>query len=62
MAKHPPRFLKLVQETRAQIKELTVGDVKQKLDQGQAFHLVDVREESEWAGGHLPSAIHLGMV
>jgi rhodanese-related sulfurtransferase len=60
MAKHSPRFLKLVEDTKAHIKELTVDDVKQKLDRGEQFHLVDVREESEWAKGHLPGATHLG--
>ena len=34
--------------------------MKQKLDRGEKFHLVDVREESEWAKGHLPRAEHLG--
>lgn len=60
MAKHSPQFLKLVNETRSHIKELTVADVKKKLDAGEVFHLVDVREESEWAKGHLPGAEHLG--
>jgi rhodanese-related sulfurtransferase len=60
MAKHAPRFLKLVDESRKNVKELTVDDVKQKLDRGEKFHLVDVREESEWAAGHLPHAEYLG--
>ncbi|HTL28184.1 MAG TPA: rhodanese-like domain-containing protein [Tepidisphaeraceae bacterium] len=60
MAKHSPRFLKLVDETRPQIKEVTVEDVKKKLERGERFHLVDVREESEWAKGHLPGAEYLG--
>ena len=60
MAKHSPRFLQLVNDVKSNIKECTVGDVKQKLDRGEKFHLVDVREESEWAAGHLPRAQHLG--
>ncbi len=59
-AQHSPRFLKLVQEARARVKELTVEEVKAMLDRGYRFHLVDVREESEWAKDHLPGAIHLG--
>ncbi len=39
--------------------ECTVRDVKQLQDRGEPFYLVDVREESEWNAGHLPSAIHL---
>jgi rhodanese-related sulfurtransferase len=57
---HSPRFLKLVQDTKRGVKELTVDDVKAKLDRGEKFHLVDVREESEYAKDHLPGAAHLG--
>jgi rhodanese-related sulfurtransferase len=57
---HSPRFLKLVQEAKKQVKELTVDQVKSMLDSGRRFHLVDVREESEWARDHLPGAMHLG--
>jgi rhodanese-related sulfurtransferase len=59
-AKHSPRFLKIVDEARKRIKETTVEQVKAKLDRGDSFHLIDVREESEFAKGHLPEAIHLG--
>jgi rhodanese-related sulfurtransferase len=60
MAKHAPRFLKIVNDAKSRVRELTVDDVKKKLGQGQKFHLVDVREESEFAAGHLPDAMHLG--
>jgi rhodanese-related sulfurtransferase len=61
MAKqHSPRFLKLVQEAKAHVHEVTVDDVKARLDRGEKFHLVDVREEGEWAKDHLPGAVHLG--
>jgi rhodanese-related sulfurtransferase len=56
---HAPGFLKLVSEAKKHIKECTVSDVKKRLDSGDKFVLVDVREESEWAAGHLPGAIHL---
>ena len=35
-------------------------DVHERLARGDSFHLVDVREESEWQKGHLPGAMHLG--
>ena len=57
--KHAPGFLRIVEDAKSRIRELTVQDVRSKLDSDQSFFLVDVREESEWAGGHLPSAIHL---
>jgi len=58
--KHSPGFLKLVDEARSRIQETSIHEVKRRLDAGEKFHLVDVREESEWARGHLPAATHLG--
>jgi len=57
--KHSPAFLKLVDEARRRVHEVSVADVKAMLDRGERFHLLDVREESEWANGHLPRAQHL---
>src|SRR5687767_12891786 len=45
--KHNPGFLALVNEARKQIRECTSADVKARLDRGERFALVDVREESE---------------
>jgi rhodanese-related sulfurtransferase len=61
MAKHhSPRFLQIVNDTRSRVRECTVADVQARLAAGDRFHLVDVREESEYARGHLPGAMHLG--
>jgi rhodanese-related sulfurtransferase len=60
MGKHSPEFLNIVNDAKSRVKECTVDDVKQKLARGQRFHLVDVREDNEWAAGHLPKAVHLG--
>ena len=57
---HPPRFLKIVDDARSRIRETNVDEVKKKMDGGEKFILVDVREESEFAKDHLPGAIHLG--
>ena len=57
--KHSPGFLKLVEETKPRVREVTVADVKAMLDRGARMQLIDVREESEWARGHLPGARHL---
>jgi rhodanese-related sulfurtransferase len=57
---HSPRFLKIVDDARRRVRECTVDDVKTKLDQGQKFLLIDVREDNEYAKDHLPGAIHLG--
>ena len=57
---HPPRFLKIVDDAKKRVRETNVEEVKKKMDHGSKFTLVDVREESEFAKDHLPSAIHLG--
>jgi rhodanese-related sulfurtransferase len=61
MAKqHSERFLKIVDSVRPQITECTVQDVIDRLERGEQFHLVDVREESEYAAARIPNAIHIG--
>jgi len=57
---HPPRFLKIVDDARTRVRETNVDEVKKRMDRGDKFLLVDVREESEYAKDHLPGAIHLG--
>ena len=56
---HSAGFVRLVDDARKRIKETTVHSVKERLEAGEKFALVDVREESEWARGHLPRAVHL---
>ncbi len=60
MAKHASEFLRLVNDAKSRITECTIADIKPRLDAGEKFFLVDVREESEFAAGHLPGALHLG--
>lgn len=57
---HPPRFLKIVEDAKTRVRETNIDAVKKRLDRGEKFILVDVREESEFAKDHLPGAIHLG--
>jgi rhodanese-related sulfurtransferase len=57
---HSPRFLKIVEDARSRIHEISIDEVQAKLQGGEKFMLVDVREESEYAKDHLPGAIHLG--
>jgi rhodanese-related sulfurtransferase len=57
---HPPRFLKIVNDAKTRVRETNVAEVKKKMESGEKFLLVDVREESEFAKDHLPGAIHLG--
>lgn len=57
---HTPRFLKIVEDAKSRVKETTTDAIKQRLDRKDHFILVDVREESEFAKDHIPTAIHLG--
>jgi rhodanese-related sulfurtransferase len=42
------------------VKETNVADVKRRMDAGEKFLLVDVREDNEWAQGHVTGAVHMG--
>lgn len=57
--KHSDRFIAIAQDAKKQINETDTTTLKQRMDRGDQFHLVDVREESEWNNGHLPCAIHI---
>lgn len=57
---HSQRFLDVVNDAKSRIRECTVDDVVARQEAGDSFHLVDVREESEWGRGRLPGAVHLG--
>jgi rhodanese-related sulfurtransferase len=55
-----PRFLKLCEEARARVNEVSTDDVAKRLENGAIFHLIDVREESEVAQGRVKGATHIG--
>ena len=57
---HPEGFLRSRSDAKKRIKEEDVQTTKKKLDAGEKLILVDTREESEWARGHIPNAMHLG--
>jgi|SRR5579862_3509048 len=58
--KHSQGFLRIVDDAKQRIRELSIADVKAMLERGEKVHLVDVREDNEWANGHMPGARHLG--
>lgn len=57
---HSPGFLKLVNEARASIKEVTLEQARARLAANPAAVLLDVREDGEWQAGHAATARHLG--
>ena len=58
--KHNPGFLKLVDQAKQRVKECSVAEVKTRLDRGEQFHFIDIREDHEFAQDHAKGARHLG--
>ena len=55
MAKqHSPAFLALVRDAKQHVRETTIPELKKRLDAKEEFHLIDVREDHEWAAGRIP--------
>ena len=57
--KHSPGFLKLVEEVKSRVREVSIDDARRKLEAGKA-KVIDVREDNEWAAGHARGAEHMG--
>ncbi len=57
---HSSGFLKVVNEARGRIKEITIEEARLKLTSDPQTILMDVREDSEWNDGHAVEAMHLG--
>jgi rhodanese-related sulfurtransferase len=57
---HSPGFLRLVEESRRRVRETTPEAIHARQRAGDVFHLVDVREDSEWEQGRAEGAVHLG--
>jgi len=55
---HSEEFLKLVDEAKGQIKEVSISETQERMKQGA--HLIDVREDNEWQAGHAKDATHMG--
>lgn len=58
--KHSEGFLKLVNDAKSRIREVTVAETRQRLSQNPDARLIDVREDNEWQTAHAAGAEHLG--
>jgi rhodanese-related sulfurtransferase len=58
--KHSEGFLKLVNNAKTRIKELTVAETQERMRENPEAKLIDVREDKEWEAAHAAGAIHLG--
>jgi rhodanese-related sulfurtransferase len=58
--KHSEGFLKLVNEAKSRIKEVSVAETQDRMRENADTKLVDVREDHEWEAAHAASSLHLG--
>jgi len=58
--KHTEGFLAVVNDAKSRIRELTVAETQQRLEQNADAKLIDVREDNEWEAAHAAVATHLG--
>lgn len=57
---HAPGFLRLVDDAKTRVREVTVEGLRARQAANPDLHLVDVREDDEWRAGHVAGAVHLG--
>lgn len=57
---HAPGFLKLVDDAKSRIKEISIDEARARLQKNPNAILMDVREDHEWNAGHAKEAVHLG--
>ena len=57
---HSAAFVALVDDAKSRIREISIDDYRRRAAAGEPLVLIDVREDHEWARGHLPGAVHLG--
>ena len=58
--KHSEGFLKLVNDAKSRVREVTVDETRAHLQSNPTVRLIDVREDHEWAAAHAAGAAHLG--
>jgi len=52
-------LMEMIQEARAQVRELPPSDVSASIDRGEIDLVVDVREPEEWSRGHIPGSVNI---
>ena len=58
--KHSEGFLRLVNDSKTRIREVTVAETQARMLENPDARLIDVREDNEWEGAHAAGAVHLG--
>ncbi len=57
---HSPGFLRVVDDAKSRVHEITVDQLRERLAANPGLVLLDVREDHEWVAGHAAQAQHLG--
>ena len=57
---HSPGFLALVEAAKKTVRTCTPAEVRERLQRGEPFAFIDVREDLEFAADHAAGARHLG--
>jgi rhodanese-related sulfurtransferase len=58
--KHSAGFLKLVDDAKSRVREVTVEQTRARMSADPNVRLIDVREDNEWEAGHAGGSEHLG--
>ena len=58
--KHTEGFLRLVNDAKARVREITVAEAQKRLGENSEAKLIDVREDNEWEAAHAAGAMHVG--
>ena|SRR6185436_14780516 len=58
--KHSEGFLKVVDDAKSRVREVSVADTQQRMRENSEAKLIDVREDKEWDAAHAAGAVHLG--
>ena len=58
--KHTEGFLRVVNDAKSRIKEVSVDQTRERMTADPGVKLIDVREDHEWDEAHAQGAIHLG--
>lgn len=57
---HSPGFLKIVNDAKSRVNEVSVAEARARLAANPKVVLMDVREDHEWEKEHATEAVHLG--
>jgi len=55
----PTTYTDLMADVRKRTKQVSLEELKRRIDAGEKITLVDVREKDEWRGGYIPGAVSI---